>query len=77
MREYMRQKMWQWCLHCYSLLTLPTPPSVSLSKLDIKSGMEIEGCPKPSEVKFDAIFTDIFGMWHLQSLVKERYQHYK
>ena len=69
--------MWQWCLHCYSLLTLSTPPSVSLSKLDIKSGMEIEGCPKPSEVKFDAIFTDIFGMWHLQSLVKERYQHYK
>ena len=68
-------KLWQSCLHCNSLLTLPTPLLISFSKLDVSSA--IGGCPMPSEVKFDAIFIDIAGLRQFKSVVKERLQHYK
>ena len=50
----------------------PLHSSLSLSHLDIR-----DDCPKPSETRFDAVFTDLFGMWQVRSLVGMHLQDYR
>ena len=67
-------KIWQsWITVLFSPSS--APPFLSISKLDVSSG--IGGCPMPSEVKFDTIFIDIAGLRQFKSVVKARLQHYQ